>query len=112
MEKNPIWLSSRRKLVDRILALEPKYEQLTDWQLKHKTVEFRNRISRGESINLILPEAYAAVREATGRTLGMKPYPVQLLCAIALHEGKMAEQKTGEGKTLAATLPSYLNALT
>lgn len=112
MEKNPIWLGSRRKLVDKILALEPKYKEMTDRQLKHKTVEFRNRISRGENLNRILPEAYAAVREASDRTLGMKPYPVQLLCAIALHEGKMAEQKTGEGKTLVATLPTFLNALT
>ena len=111
MAKNPIWLKTARMEVNKILALEPKYHAMGDKQLKHKTVEFRNRLSRGATMDKILPEAYATVREVARRVVGMEHYPVQLLCGIALHQGRIAEQKTGEGKTLAATLPAYLNAL-
>ena len=100
-----------QKTVDVICALENEYKQLSDEQLRAKTQEFRERLSKGETEDQILPEAFATVREAADRVLGMRPYPVQLMGGIVLHQGRIAEMKTGEGKTLVATLPSYLNAL-
>ena len=97
--------------VDRINALEPEYQALSDDQLRDKTTEFRGRYLAGESLDSILPEAFAAVREAGKRTLRQRHYDVQLLGGMALHHGKIAEMRTGEGKTLVATLPAYLNAL-
>ena len=98
--------------VDKILALEEEYKNLTEEQLKAKTPEFKERLAKGETLDDILPEAFAAIREAAWRVLGMKPYPVQLIGGIILHQGRIAEMKTGEGKTLVAILPTYLNALT
>ncbi len=97
--------------VDRINALEPDYEALSDDELRDKTTEFRGRYLAGETLDELLPEAFAAVREASRRTLGQRHFDVQLMGGIALHQGKIAEMKTGEGKTLAGTLPAYLNAL-
>ena len=99
------------EVVDQINALEPSFEALTDEQLKAKTSEFRSRLSSGESLDELLPEAYAAVREASKRVLGQRHYDVQLICGINLHQGAISELRTGEGKTLSATLPLYLNAL-
>lgn len=99
------------KTVDYINTLEPKFEALTDEQLQAKTSEFRERIEKGETLDEILPEAFATVREASKRTLGMRHFDVQLVGGMALHEGRIAEMKTGEGKTLVGTLPVYLNAL-
>ena len=98
--------------LDKILALEPEYSALTEEQLKGKTAQFKERLAAGESLDDLLPEAFAAIREAAWRVLGMKPYPVQLLGGMVLHQGRIAEMKTGEGKTLVAILPCYLNALT
>lgn len=100
------------KLVDQILALDEKMQELTDIQLQGKTSEFKQRLAQGETVDDLLVEAFAVVREASFRVLGMKHYPVQLLGGIVLHNGQIAEMKTGEGKTLVATLPAYLNALT
>src|SRR3712207_2321660 len=97
--------------VDRINALEPEFVALSNEQLRDKTTEFRGRFLAGEDLESILPEAFAAVREASKRTLGQRHYDVQLLGGMALHHGKIAEMRTGEGKTLVATLPAYLNAL-
>ena len=99
-------------IVDAIEALEPQMQKLSDTELKSKTKEFKERLTQGETLDDILPEAYAAVREAAVRTLGMKHYRVQLIGGIILHQGRIAEMKTGEGKTLVSTLPAYLNALT
>ncbi|MFJ8530519.1 preprotein translocase subunit SecA [Bacillus sp. NPDC094106] len=101
-----------QKMVDQIEALEASIQPLTDEQLKGKTVEFKERLTKGETVDDLLPEAFAVVREAATRVLGMRPYPVQLMGGIALHEGNISEMKTGEGKTLTSTLPVYLNALT
>ncbi len=98
-------------IVDQINALEPQFESLTDAQIKAKTEEFRARIRKGESLDELLPEAYATVREASKRVLGQRHYDVQLICGINLHQGAISELRTGEGKTLSATLPLYLNAL-
>ena len=98
--------------VDKILRLENEYKNLSEEALKAKTQEFKNRLENGETLDDILPEAFAAVREAADRVLGMRPYPVQLIGGIVLHQGRIAEMKTGEGKTLVAILPCYLNALT
>ena len=98
--------------VDRILALEPEYKALSEEALKGKTAEFRERLAQGETLDELLPEAFATVREAADRVLGLRPYPVQLIGGIVLHQGRIAEMKTGEGKTLVAILPCYLNALT
>ena len=98
--------------VDKILALEDEYKALPEEALKAKTAEFKNRLDQGETLDDLLPEAFAAVREAADRVLGMRPYPVQLIGGIVLHQGRIAEMKTGEGKTLVAILPCYLNALT
>ena len=105
-------LKSIYPIVDKITALEDEYKALTDAQLQAKTPEFKARLQNGETLDAILPEAFAAVREAADRVLGMRPYPVQLVGGIVLHQGRIAEMKTGEGKTLVATLPAYLNALT
>lgn len=99
------------KTVDYINTLEPQFEALSDEQLKGKTQEFRDRLEKGETLDEILPEAFATVREASKRTLGMRHFDVQLVGGMALHEGRIAEMKTGEGKTLVGTLPVYLNAL-
>ena len=99
-------------IVDKIEALDGTYSALTDEQLQAKTQEFKDRYQGGECLDDLLPEAFAACREAAWRVLGMKPYRVQLIGGIILHQGRIAEMKTGEGKTLVATLPAYLNALT
>ena len=99
-------------IADQIEALEEEYKALTDAQLQAKTAEFKERLHNGETTDDILPEAFATVREAADRVLGMRPYRVQLIGGIVLHQGRIAEMKTGEGKTLVATLPAYLNALT
>ena len=99
-------------IVDEIEALGPQMEQLSNEELKNKTQEFKSRLKDTETLDDILPEAFAVVREAAGRTLGMKHYRVQLIGGIILHQGRISEMKTGEGKTLVSTLPAYLNALT
>ncbi len=99
-------------VVDKIEALDPTFQKLSDAELRAKTDEFRARLAQGEDTDDILPEAFAAVREASWRVLGMKPFRVQLIGGIVLHQGRIAEMKTGEGKTLVAVLPAYLNALT
>ncbi|MBQ3725124.1 MAG: preprotein translocase subunit SecA [Oscillospiraceae bacterium] len=105
-------LKSIWPVVHRIEAMEDEYKALTDQQLQQKTAEFKERLAAGETLDDILPEAFATVREAADRVLGLRPYPVQLVGGIVLHQGRIAEMKTGEGKTLVATLPAYLNALT
>ena len=100
-----------RPTVDKVLSYEKEYEQLSDSELKAKTDEFKSRIAEGESLDSILPEAFAVCREASWRVLGMKHFPVQIMGGMVLHQGRIAEMKTGEGKTLVATLPAYLNAL-
>ncbi|MBR3083286.1 MAG: preprotein translocase subunit SecA [Oscillospiraceae bacterium] len=104
-------LKKIRPIVDKILALEPEYAALSDAELKGKTPEFQARLAAGETLDALLPEAFAAAREAAWRVLGMKPFPVQLIGGLVLHQGRIAEMKTGEGKTLVAVLPCYLNAL-
>ena len=99
-------------LVDKILALEEEYKALSEEALRGKTAQFKQRLAQGETLDQLLPEAFAAIREAADRVLGMRPYPVQLIGGIVLHQGRIAEMKTGEGKTLVAILPCYLNALT
>ena len=97
---------------DKVLALEESFAKLTDKELQAKTPEFKERLANGETLDDILPEAFAACREASWRVLGMKHFPVQIIGGIILHQGRIAEMRTGEGKTLVATLPAYLNALT
>ena len=99
-------------IADKVLALEAEYKALSDDALKAKTAEFKERLAKGETLDDLLPEAFAAVREAADRVLGMRPYPVQILGGIILHQGRIAEMRTGEGKTLVAVAPCYLNALT
>ena len=98
-------------IVDKIEALEPKYNKLTDDELKAKTIEFKNRLKNGETLDDILVEAYATVREAAKRVIGLRHYRVQLIGGVILHQGRITEMRTGEGKTLVSTLPAYLNAL-
>ena len=105
-------LKSIYPIVDKIEAMADEYHALTGEELRAKTPEFKARLANGETLDDILPEAFAAVREAAGRVLGLYPYRVQLIGGIVLHQGRIAEMKTGEGKTLVATLPAYLNALT
>jgi preprotein translocase subunit SecA len=112
LDSNEKELSRLQPLVERINALEPQFEALSNDQLRQKTDEFRARLEQEESLDKLLPEAFAAVREAAKRTLGQRHFDVQLMGGIVLHQGKIAEMKTGEGKTLVATLPIYLNALT
>ncbi|MCQ3828011.1 preprotein translocase subunit SecA [Microbulbifer elongatus] len=109
--KNDRELKRMRKVVAKINALEDEYKALDDAALKAKTDEFRQRLTDGETLDKILPEAFAAVREASDRTLGMRHFDVQMIGGMTLHEGHIAEMRTGEGKTLVATLPAYLNAL-
>ncbi|MCR4722273.1 MAG: preprotein translocase subunit SecA [Eubacteriales bacterium] len=104
-------LRQYRKIAEKVIALESEYSALSDDELKAKTPQFKERISSGETLDMLLPEAFAAAREAAWRVLGMKPFPVQVMGAVVLHEGNIAEMKTGEGKTLVATMPAYLNAL-
>ena len=105
-------LKKIQPMVDAILALEPEYKALSEEKLKGKTEEFKKRYASGETLDALLPEAFAAIREAADRVIGLRPYPVQLIGGIVLHQGRIAEMKTGEGKTLVAILPAYLNALT
>jgi preprotein translocase subunit SecA len=109
--RNDRLLKQYRKTVTHINAMEPDYEKLTDEQLRAKTQEFKDRVAKGESLDDILPEAFAVVREGSKRIMKMRHFDVQLLGGMALHFGKIAEMRTGEGKTLTATLPVYLNAL-
>ena len=110
--------SNERKLIEikpivqKINLLEPEFKKLTDEQIKLKTQEFKNRLKNGETLEKVLPEAFACVREASNRTLGQRHFDMQLVGGIILHQGKIAEMRTGEGKTLVATLPAYLNSLT
>ena len=104
-------LKQAEKVADEVLALEPQMAQLTDEQLQNKTLEFKERIENGETLDDLLVEAFAVAREASTRVLGMKPYRVQIIGGIALHGGNIAEMRTGEGKTLTSTMPAYLNAL-
>ncbi|MDY3006384.1 preprotein translocase subunit SecA [Anaerococcus porci] len=104
-------IDNNKKIVDKILALDEDMQKLTDEQLQHKTIEFKERLKNGETLDDLLVEAFATIREASDRVLGMKHYPVQLLGGIVLHNGQIAEMKTGEGKTLVETAPAYLNAL-
>ena len=99
------------KTVDKIEALDESMQKLSDEELRHKTVEFKERLANGETLDDLLPEAYAVVREASSRAIGLKHYRVQLIGGIILHQGRIAEMRTGEGKTLVSTLPAYLNAL-
>ena len=105
-------LKKLRKIVKQINAMEPQFESLSDAELKAKTVEFRARIEQGEALEQLLPEAFATVREASKRVFGMRHFDVQLMGGMVLNNNQIAEMKTGEGKTLTATLPAYLNALT
>ena len=100
-----------KPLIEKINKLEPDMEKLSDKELSAKTIEFRERLKKGEDLDSLLPEAFAVVREASKRVLGMRHFDVQLIGGIILHQGRIAEMKTGEGKTLVATLPVYLNAL-
>src|SRR4029077_11149256 len=104
-------LKKLRPIVGEVNAFEPSTRELTDEQLRAKTAEFRERLSVGESLDDLLPEAFAVVREAGRRTLNMRHFDVQLIGGSVLHKGRIAEMKTGEGKTLVATLAAYLNAL-
>ncbi|HHY74138.1 MAG TPA: preprotein translocase subunit SecA [Bacillus bacterium] len=109
---NQRYLNRYQKIADHIESLEPDVQKLSDDELRAKTEEFKARYQNGESLDDLLPEAFAVVREASVRVLGMRPYPVQIIGAISLHEGNISEMKTGEGKTLVSTMPAYLNALT
>ena len=99
------------KTIDKIEGLRPQMQQLSDEELKAKTKEFKERLAKGETLDDLLPEAFAVVREAGKRVLGMEHYCVQLIGGMILHQGRIAEMRTGEGKTLVSTLPAYLNAL-
>ena len=110
--RNDRLLKQYRKVVARINAMEPQFEALSDEQLRAKTDEFRTRLASGAELDAILPEAFATVREASKRVMKMRHFDVQLVGGMGLHDGKIAEMRTGEGKTLTATLPVYLNALT
>ena len=109
--RNDRLLKTYRKTVDRINGLEPQYEKLSDDELKAQTDAFKQRLAAGATLDDILPEAFAVVREASKRVMKMRHFDVQMIGGIALHAGKIAEMRTGEGKTLTATLPVYLNAL-
>ena len=109
--RNDRLLKQYRKTVERINALEPEFEKLSDDALRAKTQEFKDRAAKGESLDALLPEAFATVREGSKRIMKMRHFDVQLLGGMALHNGKISEMRTGEGKTLTATLPVYLNAL-
>ena len=104
-------LKNIRPIVDRVLSLEDKYKAMSDRQLQEQTPALKARLAAGETLDDILPDAFAVCREAADRVLGMRPFPVQVLGGVVLHQGRISEMKTGEGKTLVATLPAYLNAL-
>ena len=110
-DANEKYVKSLQPIVDRINDLEKDFEKLSKEELRKKTEEFKKGLAKGETLDDILPEAFVLVREAAKRTLGQRHFDVQLMGGIALHQGKIAEMKTGEGKTLVATLPLYLNAL-
>ena len=109
--RNERLLKQYRRQVVGINALEPSLEKLSDESLRAKTDEFKARYAKGETLDQLLPEAFAVVREASKRVLGMRHFDVQMVGGMVLHNGRIAEMRTGEGKTLVATLPSYLNAL-
>ena len=104
-------LKSINPIADKIESMADAYKAMSDAELQGKTAEFKERLANGETLDDILPEAFATVREASDRVLGLRPYRVQLIGGVVLHQGRIAEMKTGEGKTLVATLPAYLNAL-
>ena len=110
-DENKSRLKKLRKLAEKVDALAPKYQAMSDDELKAMTPAFKERLQNGEKLDDILPDAYAVVREAADRVLGLRPFFVQIMGGIALHQGRIAEMATGEGKTLVATLPAYLNAL-
>ncbi|MDZ4130092.1 MAG: preprotein translocase subunit SecA, partial [Hydrogenophaga sp.] len=110
--RNDRLLKTYRKTVERINGLEAEFEKLSDDEIRGKTESFKQRIAQGESLDSVLPEAFAVVREGSKRAMKMRHFDVQLVGGLALHHGKVAEMRTGEGKTLTATLPVYLNALT
>src|SRR4030043_203943 len=110
-DSNDRELNRLKPTVDKINALEPQFEKLSDDDLRAKTTEFKARLANGESLDSLLPDFFAAVREAAKRTIKQRHFDVQLMGGIVLHQGKIAEMKTGEGKTLVATLPLYLNSL-
>ncbi|MEO7251056.1 MAG: preprotein translocase subunit SecA, partial [Arenimonas sp.] len=109
--RNERLLRQFQKNVARINALEPELEKLDDQALQAKTTEFKQRLAEGATLDQLLPEAFAVCREASRRALGLRPYDVQLVGGMVLHSGRISEMRTGEGKTLVATLPVYLNAL-
>ena len=109
--RNDRLIKKKRKLVKKVNVLAAEYEKLSDEALQAKTQVFRDRLAQGESLDHLLPEAFAAVREASTRVFGMRHFDVQLIGGMVMHSGKIAEMKTGEGKTLMATLAAYLNAL-
>lgn len=109
--RNQRELKKLQPIVAQINSFEKIISELSNEQLQAKTIEFKQRYTQGETLDQLLPEAFAVVRETTQRLLGQRPYDVQLIGGIVLHQGKIAEMKTGEGKTLTATLPLYLNAL-
>eukprot|EP01034_Spumella_vulgaris_P013421 gene13421-17124_t len=109
--RNERLLKGYRRIVQQINALEPQFEKLDDAALKAKTEEFKQRVAAGETLDAILPEAFAVCREGSKRALKMRHFDVQLIGGMVLNSGKVAEMRTGEGKTLMATLPVYLNAL-
>ena len=104
-------LKNFAKMAEKINTLEPKFESMRDKELKNMTSEFKERLANGETLDDILPEAFAVVREASKRVLGLRQYDVQFIGGMVLHQGRIAEMKTGEGKTLVAAAPVYLNAL-
>ena len=110
-DNNDKEINRLQKTVDKINSLEPEMQNFTDAKLAMQTEKFKERLSNGETLDDILPEAFAVAREASRRVLGMRHFDVQLMGGMCLHEGKISEMKTGEGKTLVATLPVYLNAL-
>jgi len=110
-DPNEKFVKSLQPTIEKINSLEPALQSLSAEQLKAKTAEFKNRLAKGETLDDLLPEAFAVVREAGKRTLNQRHFDVQLIGGIVLHQGKIAEMRTGEGKTLSATLPAYLNAL-
>ena len=110
--KNEREVKKLQPIVDVINSLEPEMKKLTNEEMKAKTLEFKERLKKGETLDDLLPEAFALVREASVRTIGQRHYDVQLIGGMSLHYGRIAEMRTGEGKTLVATLPVYLNALT
>ena len=111
MIKNHFQIQRLKKILAKVKSFESEMAGLSDAELRKKTQEFKERLTAGETLDDLLPEAYAVVREADKRVLGMFPYDVQVMGAIVLHEGNVAEMATGEGKTLTATMPLYLNAL-